>query len=181
MKVIASVLVAIVTLLATFQRSVRVYPKHTPAHWISVPSNLRQLNGDDTELEVLGVTATDEVRLGAFSPSQPFNKCDWWYRLEVEVRKVGEPFALQPTHFGAWIPRSSSRGSLAHPMVSVSGLEPSTGYRWIGRERVQPFTEFSEHGEVVRCEPGALRASRWAWHHVPFDFSFRTPAAPVGH
>ena len=72
---------------------------------------------------------------------------------------------------------SPSKQPLAYPLVRVSGLDPGTRYRWIARERVQPFTEFSGHGdgEAGRCEPGALRGSTWAWHHVPFNFSFRTP------
>ncbi len=134
------------------------------------------MNDNETELEVLGAAVSNTVWLGAFTSSQPVNRCDWWYRLEVEVRKVGEPFTFEPTHVGGWIPRSFSRESMAYPLVSVSGLQSSTAYRWIARERVQPFTEFSEPGQAMRCEPGAVRDSDWAWHHVPFDFSFRTPA-----
>ena len=134
------------------------------------------MNDNETELEVLGAAASNTVWLGAFTSSQPVNRCDWWYRLEVEVRKAGEPFTFEPTHVGDWIPRSFSRESMAYPLVSVSGLQSSTAYRWIARERVQPFAEFSEAGHAMRCEPGAVQSSDWTWHHVPFDFSFRTPA-----
>ena len=134
------------------------------------------MNDNETELEVLGAAVSNTVWLGAFTSSQPVNRCDWWYRLEVEVRKAGEPFTFEPTHVGGWIPRSFSRESMAYPLVSVSGLQSSTAYRWIARERVQPFAEFSGPGHEMRCEPGAVRDSDWTWHHVPFDFSFRTPA-----
>lgn len=133
------------------------------------------MNDDSTELEVLGVAAGHGVWLGAFTSSQPFNNCAWWYRLEVEIRKVGEAFTFEPTHESEWIARMVSKGPWAYPAVKVPDLSASTRYRWIARERVQPFTEFTDEGGVARCEPGAMRASGWAWHHVPFDFSFRTP------
>jgi hypothetical protein len=171
----AAALSAVVIGLATLERSVQVFPRQRPAHWINVPSSLRQMNDDETELEVLGAAVSNTVWLGAFTSSQPVNRCDWWYRLEVEVRAIGEPFTFEPTHVGDWTPRSFSSESRAYPVVRVSGLQPSTAYRWIARERVQPFTEFSEPGQAMRCEPGAVRNSDWAWHHVPFDFSFRAP------
>lgn len=177
MKAIAAALTAAVIGLLTILRSVDIPSVQSETHWINVPSNLRQMNDDDTPLEVLNAATTREVWLGASSASQPFNNCDWWYRLEIEVRRAGDRFMFEPTHVGDWIPRSSSKQPLAYPLVRVSGLDPGTRYRWIARERVQPFTEFSGHGdgEAGRCEPGALRGSTWAWHHVPFNFSFRTP------
>jgi hypothetical protein len=171
---LTAALTAAVVGLTGIQRSVDLSPVHHGSHWINVPSNLRQMNDDDTPLEVLDVSATRDVWLGASSASQPFNDCDWWYRLEVEIRRAGHVFTFQPTHLGDWIPRSSSKLPLTYPLVRVNGLDPATNYRWIARERVQPFTEVSG-GESTRCEPGALRESRWTWHHVPFTFSFRTP------
>ena len=175
MRAIGAGLIAVVVALVVVQRSVHVYPRQKPGHWINLPSSLRQMNDDETELNVMGAAVTNVVWLGAFTSSQPVNGCDWWYRLEVEVRMAGDPFTLEPTLFGDWIPRSFSRESLAYPLVNVRGLQASTAYRWIARERVQPFTEFPEQGQVIRCEPGTLRSSDWTWHHVPFDFSFRTP------
>ena len=176
MRTIAAGLIVVITGLVFVQRSVHVYPRQRPSHWIGVPSSLRQMNDNETELEVLGVAVSRTVWLGAFTSSEPVNTCDWWYRLEVEVRKVGDPFTFVPTHVGDWIPRSFSNEPLAYPLVNVSALQSSTAYRWIARERVQPFAEFSAQGQVTRCEPGALRDSTWTWHHIPFDFSFRTPA-----
>jgi hypothetical protein len=175
-RTIAAALTIVVVALVTLQTSVPLYPRQREAHWINVPSSLRQMNEDETELDVLGVAVTSTVWLGAFTSSQPVNRCDWWYRLEVEVRTAGDPFTFEPTHVGDWIPRSFSKQSLAYPLVNVSGLQASTAYRWIARERVQPFAEFPEQGQVIRCEPGTLRSSDWTWHHVPFDFSFRTQA-----
>ena len=174
-KWITATLVAAILALVALQRSVDVYPTHRQTHWINAPSNLRQMNDDDTPLEVQHAATTRDVWLGASSASQPFNECDWWYRLEIEVRRAGEPFVFEPTHFGDWAPRSPSRQPLAYPLVQVSQLEPDTRYRWIARERVQPFTAFTAKDGHTRCEPGALRGSGWAWHHVPFNFSFRTP------
>jgi hypothetical protein len=172
---ITAALTAAVVALAVIQRSVDLYPGPQRAHWINVPSNLRQMNDDDTPLEVLEAATTPDVWLGASSASQPFNNCFWWYRLEIEVRKAGEPFTFEPTHIGDWVPRSTSTAPLSYPLVHLSGLDRDTRYRWIARERVQPFTEFSAEGAGTECEPGALRGSAWAWHHVPFNFSFRTP------
>jgi hypothetical protein len=172
--VITAALTAAVAGLAIVQRSVELYPVQHEPHWINVPSNLRQMNDDDTPLEVLEAAATADVWLGASSASQPFNNCFWWYRLEIEVRRAGEPFTFEPTHVGDWVPRSMSKDPLSYPLVHLSELEPDTRYRWIARERVQPFTEFATEGASTECEPGALRESGWAWHHVPFNFSFRT-------
>src|SRR5688572_20345074 len=108
MKAIAGALITVVIALVMVQRSVHLFPRQTPAHWIGAPSSLRQMNDNETELEILGVAAGNSVWLGAFTSSEPVNRCDWWYRLEVEVRVAGEPFVFQPTHVGGWIPRSLS-------------------------------------------------------------------------
>lgn len=172
---VAVALIIVVVALGAIQQSVSGHRLSRPPHWINVPANLRQTDIRHAALEVLRTPATNDVWLGASSASRPFNRCDWWYRLEVEVRPAGETFQFEPTHFGDWIPRAASRDPLTFPLVSVSGLAPATRYRWIARERVQPFTEYADDGGGVRCEPGELRASAWKWHHVPFAFSFRTP------
>lgn len=147
--------------------------------WIQVPEDLSQRNIDGSPLPKLEVAKANEIYVTGFTNSQSLNACSWQYRLEVELRNAREAFQGQPTHEGAWIPRSSTEQRLGYPVVTLSNLAPQSGYKWAAREKVQAYTAHHGASGLERCEPSQVRVSEWEFHNLPLQFSFRTPAPPV--
>jgi hypothetical protein len=148
-----------------------------PRNWVQIPEDLEQYNWNNTPLPMLDVANTNDVVVTAFTQSRPASRCDWEYRLDVELREAHEPLTFQPTHHGEWIRRGLNTPRLQYPVVKLRNLQLNTGYKWAAREHIRIYREErpAGRGGCVFDQEYVLDQTGWAFHHLPFQFSFRTP------
>lgn len=132
---------------------------HAGGYGALPPINLIQTNSDfqflGTGASTAGSANPFRVYLGAYSdPGTCDPTCD--YTLELEIRPVGTPFTNTPTHSVFLGPKPSCEAVL-YPPISITGLIPSTSYKWQCRERIdcdgkQEVTTIAPNGIPVFTE-----------------------------